>query len=151
MKNIFLLLFCGVAAASLAMASALAAAGEFNKIVVGVGVMVGGGLGIVLSPVALIFRRKPNIVLIIALCFVTSFPIAIISGLAATPWVSIALTALSALGTFALLVKLDDENPESPFRRKSVFLLPAAFTVLATLFVYQQNRLPDDPVVLIEM
>lgn len=150
MKPFFLLTFCLVTAISLALASATFMAGNFESIFTGVGLLVGMLLGIIIAPISLVYRKHPRIFEMIAVVFTVSFPIAILSGFTRIPWVAIGLTAFTALGVFFVLVR-DKANSNGVAWNKYVLLIFVTSALLGGTILYEQNRLPNDPNILIEM
>src|SRR5205823_14960511 len=97
MKNVILVFFCLVSSASLGVVAATFMAGNFAMIFGSTGLIIGTALGLMLSPFVLIYRTNDKIFAIVAVCFMTAFPIAVIGGFCGILCLAVNVTAFTVL------------------------------------------------------
>jgi hypothetical protein len=118
-----------------------------------IGAVQGAKLGLLCSPLFIIKRNHPNIFAVMVICFVLSFPVALISGFAVNPRISIGLTLLSYLSVYYLLLMNGLSNDEKLFENKILYITPVLCLIIAAVLAYnyEDKSLPSDIPSLIEM
>lgn len=115
------------------------------------GGVIGGGIGLLLSPMFVFAKRGDNIFLHLIICFVVAFPVAIVSSLSYIPQLAIALVLLAIIATFHLLGKDESATEAQTSIHRRVFILPAVIFGVSVIAAYVYDDLPDDAPSLIEI
>jgi len=156
MRYVIIVLFCLVAGLSLGNVAGTSMSMTFGlDLPAGpyIGAVMGGMLGLLLSPLFLLKKVRSNIFEILVLCFSLAFPVAVISGLAKRPWLSIGLTLATVLSVYILALKKVDDADAPLFSKKKLLIVPLVAIVIASLAAYrsEDKMLPDDVPTLIEL
>ena len=156
MKTFFIICFCALSGLSLgaiagnAMIMALSidlSAGAY------IGALQGAIVGLLCSPLFVLKKNHKNIFAIMVMCFVLTFPVAVISGFTINPWLSIGLSVLSYLSIYYLSVRGGTHDENDIFRKIVVYIVPIVCLVIAAIAAYshEDKSLPRDIPSLIEM
>ncbi len=156
MKTVFIIIFCTLSWISLGLI-----AGNVMLITMSIdiapatviGATYGAKLGLLFSLFFISKRKHENIFTILAICFVLSFPIALISGFTANHWLAIVLTALSYLSVYYILLRGDSHEEKLLFNKKTIYIIPllCLFVASTVAYNYEDKSLPDDMQALIEL
>ena len=108
MNKLTIILFClvaGVALGNIAGTSMSMALAIDSPVGPYIGAVMGGMLGLFLSPLFMLRRVRGNVFEMLVLCFSLAFPVALSSGLTGRPWLSIGLTLATTLSVYILSLK----------------------------------------------
>jgi len=156
MTNLIIVLFClisglslgNIAGTSMTMSLGLdLPAGPY------IGAVMGGILGLLLSPLFLLGKVRNNIFEILVLCFSLAYPVAVISSLARQPWFSIGSTLATVLSVYILASKKGNDADTSLSSKKKLLIVPLVAIAISSLAAYwaEDKKLPDDVPTLIEL
>jgi len=156
MTNMVIVLFCLVSGLSLGNVAGTSMSMAFGMDLPAgsyIGAVMGGILGLLLSPLFLLRKVRSNIFEILALCFSLAFPVAIISSLARQPWFSIGLTLATVFFVYILALRKINDVDAPLSSRKHLLIVPLVAIVIASLAAYwaEDKMLPDDVPTLIEL
>jgi len=155
MKNIIIFLFCLVSGISLGNIAGTSMSMVFAiDLPTGpyIGAVVGGVLGLLLSPLFILRGFRGNIFEVLVLCFSLAFPVALISGFTRRPWLSIGFTLVTIFSIYFVALKKTD-NVENISLKKHLFVIPIVIIILTSIAAYfsEDKMLPDDVPRLIEL
>ncbi len=155
MNKLTIILFClvaGVALGNIAGTSMSMALAIDSPVGPYIGAVMGGMLGLFLSPLFMLRRVRGNVFEMLVLCFSLAFPVALSSGLTGRPWLSIGLTLATTLSVYILSLKKTHDAVSSIFNtRLLVFPLVAIIISFGTAYMSEDKMLPDDVPTLIEL
>jgi len=154
MKGAYIFFFCSIAGACFGLVAAIGFVGS-PVVIIGLsyGAALGGVLGVLFSPFFVAKRNAQNIFQVIVMCFLLSFPVAVISGFTGRPEFAILLTALTVFATYLVLLRTGFNDEARLFRNKTVYIVPLLSLIGGGLLAYNYTTkfLPDDIPALIEM
>jgi len=151
MKTTFIFFFCLVCGISLGGAAAVVMSATIQTPAFYAGSLVGAILAFLFSPLFIVKRGHPNIFPAMAIAFVLTFPLAVLSGLTRSPWTGIALTAISILSIYYHFLFSAEAKDEAILKRKRIYVVPLLCLTTAALLTYTYDPLPDNVSSLVEM
>lgn len=156
MKTFFIILFCIISWLSLGAVSGTAMVMTASiDLAIGtyIGAVKGTVIGLLCSPFFILKRTHNNIFEVLVICFIISFPIALISGLTVNPSLAIVLTVLSYMSVYFLLLKNNSSDKSTLFSKKTIYVIPVVCLIIASVvaYNYENKSLPDDIPSLIKM
>src|SRR5947208_12905413 len=144
MKATFIFLFCVVCGICLGGAAAVVMAGTIQTPAFYAGSLVGATVAFLCSPLFIIKRNDPNIFPAMAIGFVLTFPVAVLSGLTRSPWTGIGLAAISIFSIYYHFLFRGDSSDEDVIKRKAFYVVPLLCLLTAGVLGYRYDPLPDD-------
>jgi len=151
MKATFIVLFCVVCGICLGGAAAVVMSATIQTPAFYAGSLVGATLAFLFSPLFIIKRKDPNIFSAMAIGFVLTFPVAVLSGLTRSPWTGISLTAISIFSIYYHFLIRADSKDEDVVKRKRIYVVPLLCLITAGVLAYRYDPLPDNISSLIEL
>jgi hypothetical protein len=117
MKATFIFLFCVVCGICLGGSAAVVMSATIQTPAFYTGSLVGTVLAFLFSPLFLVKRNDPVIFPAMAVAFVLTFPVAVLSGLTRSPWTGISLTAISIFSIYYHFLFRADSKDEDIIRK----------------------------------